>query len=166
MRNFIFIAGSFCLLLTYLLTHSTEPAYSQSSFPQTPILDTFDRANGGLGANWSGSSSGYAVASNQLDVGSGGDIFWSATSFGVNQEAFVTLTTVDTSATEIDLLLKSQSGSYWGNGLLMIHYNAPGRLVQVLSYAPSQGWVQYGTDIGLTLVNGDQFGARASATVR
>lgn len=163
MRNFIFIAGSFCLLLTYLLTHSTEPAYSQSSFPQTPILDTFDRANGGLGANWSGSSSGYAVASNQLDVGSGGDIFWSATSFGVNQEAFVTLTTVDTSATEIDLLLKSQSGSYWGNGLLMIHYNAPGRLVQVLSYAPSQGWVQYGANIALTLVNGDQFGARATA---
>lgn len=134
-----------------------------SGFPSTGILDTFNRANGNLGSNWNGSIGGYAINNNRLDVGTGDDIYWSTTAFGADQEIFVTLNTIDTAASEIDLLLKGQLSTYWGNGLLEVWYDAANHRAQVWSFAPGQGWVQYGADIALTLLNGDQFGARATA---
>ena len=139
----------------------TPTAVPSIDFPSTSVLDTFDRSNGSVGNNWLGTTSGYSIASNLLDVGSGGDIFWSTTAFGANQEAFVTLTNVDSAAAEIDLILKSQSSTSWGSGLLEVLYDAGGHRVQVWTYSSSQGWVQRGADIPVTFVIGDQFGARA-----
>jgi hypothetical protein len=133
------------------------------AFPSTAILDTFNRANGAPGTNWRGQTGGYAVAANRLDVNSGGDVYWNVTRFGADQEAYVTLTTIDPNAAEIDLLLKSQSSTYWGSGLIEVLYDAVNRRVQVWTYATSQGWVQYGPDIPATFANGDRFGARATA---
>ena len=62
----------------------------------TGILDNFNRANGGIGSNWKGSTGTniYRIASNRVDVRGNGPIYWK-NAFGVNQEASVVLTTVD-----------------------------------------------------------------------
>jgi hypothetical protein len=131
-------------------------------FPRTSVLDNFNRTNGTIGSNWTGLTAGYAITNNQLDVNNGEDIYWNA-AFGANQEVFATLTTIDLAATEIDLILKGQ-GTYYTSGLSMVYYDAIGHRAQVWTYASAQGWIQRGADILLTLNNGDQFGARATAS--
>jgi hypothetical protein len=126
-------------------------------------LDNFNRANGAIGTNWSGKTTGYAILTNQLDVGSGGEAFWSPATFGANQEVFARFSTIDPASLEIDLLLKSQSRTAYTSGLLEVWYDPVGKRIQVWTYASSQGWVQRGADISVTLVNGDQLGARATA---
>src|SRR6185503_1934409 len=104
-----------------LIPDDSGHSFSPASF-STVILDNFNRANGTIGSNWSGNTSGYAIASNRLDVGTTEDIYWNTTSFGVNQEAFVTLTTIDPNATEIGLVLKAQSNSGINPGEIEILY--------------------------------------------
>jgi hypothetical protein len=132
-------------------------------FPSAGVLDNFNRANGALGSNWAGETGGFSIASNQLAVGAGGAIVWQTTPFGSDQEAYVTFTAVGASATEQDLLLKSQASSTWGNGVIEVLYNASAHQVEVWTYASGQGWVQRGTAMSVTFINGDQFGARARA---
>jgi hypothetical protein len=127
------------------------------------VLDTFNQANGAPGTNWGGATSGYSIVSNRLDVGSGGAMLWQTTSFGANQEVFITLTAVDAAGSEQDLLLKSQSATTWSSGVIEVLYDAVGHKVQVWTYSSAQGWVQRGVDISVTFVNGDQFGARAKS---
>jgi hypothetical protein len=148
---------------TFTATATATPV--GSGFPSTGILDNFNRANGGIGANWGGVTIGYSISSNRLRVVNNGDnyIFWSVASFGADQEVHVTLATIAADATEIDLLLKSQSSSTWGSGVLEILYDPGAQQVQVWTYLGSQGWVQRGANIPVTFVNGDKFGARAKA---
>jgi hypothetical protein len=137
-----------------------------NGFPSTPILDDFNRANGSIGSNWSGNTFGYTISSNKLNVdysGSNSDIYWSNEPFGADQEAYVTLTDVDGSAWEHDLLLKAQSNNIWGDGVLEVLYDPAGQRVQVWTYEWPAEWVQHGVDIPVTFVDGDQFGARALA---
>ena len=134
-----------------------------TGFPSTAILDNFDRANGAIGSSWAGATSGYAIVSNRLDVGTGNPILWQGPSLSADQEAFVTLSTIDSAGEEQDLLLKSQSSSTWSAGVLEVLYDAAGQRVQVWTYSSAQSWVQRGTDIPVTFTNGDQFGARAKA---
>jgi hypothetical protein len=135
---------------------------TSSGFPGTTILDTFNRASGGIGTNWFGSTAGYRIASNRLDVRSGGAIFWT-TPYNADQEIYVTITTVDGVGTEHDLLLKSQSRTTWTSGVLEVKYDPVNKNIQVLTYSSDQGWVQHCTLTAITLVNGNQFGARARA---
>jgi hypothetical protein len=127
----------------------------------TPV-PIFNRSNGPIGSNWSGSTSGYAINGNALDVGSGGDIYWVASSYGSDQEAYVTFTTIDGNAEEINLILKAQ-GSLWDAGILEAYYNPSNHTASVWTYESSQGWVKHGGDISVTFSNGDEFGARAYA---
>ena len=137
------------------------------SFPSTGVLDNFNRANGAIGSNWSGNKSGYSISSNQLLVGTSGsnsDIYWNASSFDADQEAYITFTQLNTNAVEQDLLLKSQSNSTWGDGVLEVLYDANNDIVQVWTYKWPQGWVQHGADISpVSFAVGDRFGARAFA---
>ncbi len=144
---------------TPTLTATSNP----SGFPASGILDNFNRANGATGPTWAGSTTGYAIAANQLDVVSGGDIYWSSGFFGANQEAFVTLGNIDPAGLEVDLILKSQSINSYNNGLIEVLYEPANQLIQVWTYSSSQGWVQRGADLPVTLVNGDQLGARATS---
>jgi hypothetical protein len=144
-------------------TPTFTPTPNPSGFPSTGILDNFNRANGAIGASWAGSTSGYAIASNQLDVVSGEDIYWNSGTFGANQEAFVRVTTVDQFGQEIDLILKSQSNNSYSNGVIEVLYDPSSKVVQVWTYTNSQNWVQRGANISVTLVNGDQLGARATS---
>jgi PKD repeat protein len=148
------------LTRTHYITVNTS---SPGAFPSTNVLDNFNRSNGAIGSNWSGSTSGYSIAGNKLDVGSGDDIFWSPTSFGTDQEVFVTFTTIDQSGSELDLLLKSQSNSSWNSGLIEVWYDPAGQRAQVWTFSSSQDWVQRGADIPVALSHGDQLGARATA---
>ena len=91
-------------------------------------------------------------------------ILWNATSFGANQEAYVTFVQLDAaSGNEHSLILKSQSSSSANSGLLYVMYDHTAKVVQVWTYHPSQDWVQRGANIPVTFANGDPFGARARA---
>ena len=118
-----------------------------------------------MGSSWSGRTSGYSISANQLQVGSSGeqDIYWNSTSFGADQEAYVTLSSISLSGTEIGLTLKSQSSSGASPGLIDVLYNPGPQQVQVWTYHGSQGWVQRGTNMPVTFANGDQFGVRVRA---
>jgi len=163
MKNGFFVASSAITLVAYLLFFSTQTVNAQiSAFPQTPLLDNFNRANGSIGQNWSGATTGYSIVNNRLDVGSGGATFWSVNSFGADQEAYVTLNTIDQNADEINLILKAQSQTQWQSGSLVIWYDPVNGNVSVWTYG-SGGWTHWGANISVTLVNGDRLGARARA---
>ena len=132
------------------------------SYPSTIVLDNFDRVDGGLGLNWGGATGGYSIVSNSVDVGAGNAILWNQTAFGVEQEVFVTLTNVDTSRGEQDLLLKSQSATTALDGVIEVLYDGRRNRVQVWTFSPAQNWVQRGANIPVTFENGDQFGARTT----
>lgn len=137
-----------------------------NDFPSTPILDNFNRANGGMGHNWSGNKSKYTINANQLKVissASNSDIYWAGQMFGADQEAYFTFSDVGATATEQDLLLKSQSNSTWGHGVLEVWYDALNQRAQVWTYEWHDGWVKHGADIPVTFADGDQFGALAYA---
>jgi hypothetical protein len=48
--------------------------------------------------------------------------------------------------------------------VLEVWYDPVNQRVQVWTYSTAQGWVQRGTSIAVTFVNGDRFGARVSAS--
>lgn len=146
-------------------THTPSPTITPTpgtGFPTTGILDSFNRGNGPIGSNWSGQTSGYGIVSSQLDVGTSEDIYWNGTTFGADQEAYMTLTTIDPNGSEIGLILKSQSNSSI-IGMIVVVYNPVPKSVQVWTYTTAQGWQARGNVIPVTFVNGDQFGARAIA---
>jgi hypothetical protein len=124
------------------------------------VLDSFNRANGALGSAWFGNATGYAIASNQIAVSAGSPLYWN-TSFGADQEAYVTLSTISSSASEIDLLLKGQDQS--DCNLLEVWYQPSRSTVQVWTCDVTNGWHQQGSDITVMFAAGDQFGARAKA---
>ncbi len=137
-----------------------------NNFPSTPVLDTFNRANGAMGHNWSGNKTKYTINANQLKVisnASNSDVYWASQAFGADQEAYITFSDISATATEQDLLLKSQSNTTWGHGVLEVLYDAPNQRAQVWTYEWHEGWVKHGADIPVTFVDGDQFGARAFA---
>jgi hypothetical protein len=149
---------------TQTFTLSPSPT-TAGGFPTTVVRDNFNRANGSIGTSWSGYPSAFSIASNQLDVvatGSNTFILWNGSSFGSDQEAYVTLAQVDTASTnQHRLILKSQSSKGVTSGLLYVMYDGVSQTVQVWTHHPIQGWVQHGASIAATFVNGDQFGARA-----
>jgi DNA-binding beta-propeller fold protein YncE len=136
-------------------------------FPHTNGLDEFNRADGKLGGNWSGASErrDYRIVAQQLDVRDGGRAYWQAQSFGIDQEAFVTLTEVDRDATVQGLILKAQGGSPSAEpqvryGEIDVVYDARNACVRVVSFLPraKQGAVY--APIAQPFADGDQLGAR------
>ena len=149
---------------TWTVNEGTPPP--APSFPETAILDDFNRANGTIGNNWSGSSSGYRIAANQLEITAGGerDIYWNGILFGTDQETYVTFSSIDSRANELGLTLKSQDSTNLGGGLIDVLYAPDSQVVQIWTYAPGQRWIQRGGDIAISFADGDQFGARATAS--
>lgn len=126
------------------------------------VLDDFNRANGAIGAAWIGATSSYQIATNQLAI-TGGDaaIFW-ATPFGADQEVSVTLSTVDTASTEIDLLLKAQDSSRCN--VLEVWYQPARETVEVWTCTGTGTWVQHGSGLAASFTAGDRLGARVTAS--
>jgi len=95
-------------------------------------------------------------------------IYWNKTAFGVSQEAFVTLSTVDPAGTENDLLLKVQASGTgvinYKKGYIEVWYSPKAHAVRVDTLLPNaSSWTIYTPDIPVTFNNGDKFGARALA---
>ena len=136
------------------------------AFPATPVLDTFNRANGSLGSNWSGNTSGYSIKSNALNVGDGGSIYWKAgNALSTSQEAYVTLATIDTTTLRQGLLLKVQSLSApdFSLGTIAVLYDGLFRTIRVETFRTgSFAWTIYGSTFA-PFANGDRLGARALA---
>ncbi len=134
-----------------------------TTFPATGILDTFNRANGRLGRNWIGATQldQYRIAGNRVDVEQGGIVLW-RTSFGMDQEAFVTLTAIDPNSPHHTLLLKGR-GTNANQGAILVSYDAVNRQIVVEALQPGQGWRTVRVFTNVTLSNGDVLGARALA---
>lgn len=95
-------------------------------------------------------------------------IYWNVTSFGVSQEAFVTLKTVDAAGVEQDLLLKVQKGPNatapdYSKGVIEVDYLAQTKKVRVAALRPNKSWTNY-PPITAEFKNGDQLGARVYGT--
>jgi len=133
------------------------------TLPATEILDDFNRTDGSIGGNWSGDAAEFNIASNQLTVTSNHVMIgWNGTSFGADQEAYVTLSRLDTgSANEHGLVLKSQSAGTLQDGAIQVVYDGSGERIRVWTYTPGYGWAKYGSDISVAFVDGDVFSARA-----
>lgn len=160
-RAFTPVASTTAIFTSTSTAFQTPTLASGGGFPQSTALDTFNRANGSLGANWFSSTGGYAVASNRMDIGSGGEVFWGATQFGAEQEAFTRFLTIGPSGSDNALLLKSQSRTTYTGGVIAVTYRPQFQAAQVLTYSNAQGWAQRGANIPVTLASGDQLGARA-----
>jgi hypothetical protein len=130
------------------------------------VLDTFNRANGSVGSNWEGltSTDFYKIATNKLDVQVGGPLVSKPSSFGTSQEAFVTLSTIDTKSPSQGLLLKVQSGSIPNSGAISVAYDAKAKAVRLstLRLGQNGAWTLYAAKPA-TFANGDVLGARANA---
>ena len=133
------------------------------AFPSVAIVDNFTRANGSLGGAWIGGIGGYTISNNQA-VSNGIDAYIvSSTVLGPDQEAYVKYTNLNTSASEIDVILKSAT-SNWYDGSLIISYMPTVQQIQVWTFDVATDWVQRSA-VNVTLANGDVFGARVrSAT--
>ncbi|MEM8530647.1 MAG: choice-of-anchor Q domain-containing protein [Chloroflexota bacterium] len=140
-----------------------ELADDTSAFPQLDVLDVFDRANGPLGANWSGSEGlgGYQIIDEEANVVGGGPIYWQKERFGPAQEVYTTLKQSTVQGQEQDLLLKVQGEPPdWREGTLEILYDANAEQTYVESFTPENGWIRHAIfDVSFT--DGDQLGGRA-----
>ena len=136
-----------------------------ATFPTTPVLDAFDRANGPLAGPWIDPVyllNGLAVDDSMLSQSccSYAAPVWGGATFGPDQEAFVRLQAVSPTAPEHDLMLKIQGTSYAASHL-EVRYDAAQEYVQIGSYTPSTSWINIGSPIAASFSPGDQLGARA-----
>jgi glucose/arabinose dehydrogenase/chitodextrinase len=146
---------------TLVIEAMTNPA-----FPQTPVLDNFNRANGAIGANWTGVTTGLSISSNRLAQAASTTSFpvWSSATFGPEQEAYVTIATTSSTSPGQDLLLKLQGTNPQTAAQIEVRYDATLSHVMVSTYDPGgQGWVTYLTIPSITFAANDRFGARAFA---
>lgn len=130
-----------------------------------PLLDNFNRRNGGLGSNWRGltDTDFYRITGNRVDVQAGGPVYWNAASFGANQAASVVLGTVDTSSSSQGLLVKVQDGSVPAGGAIAVLYDAVARAVRVSTLRlGTRTWKSYG-NTPVAFAHGDKLGACARA---
>lgn len=144
------------------------------AFPATALLDNFNRGTGPitpLGPNWAGNIGGaygigyYRIASNAAQVVGTGFMYWKAAIFGANQEAYYTFTKVVPTAHQ-NLLLKRQGpatgDSSAGQSFIDVKYEAEASRITINTFAPyPQYWVIQAIASNVTMVAGDQFGARA-----
>jgi hypothetical protein len=146
---------------------STPTLGPSAPFPATSVLESFNRTNSAkIGSNWTGSTSGYRIVSSSLDVGTTSDIYWRPKRYVANQEAFVTLSNIDPNGSELGLILKAQSYTGLGPGLIEVFYSPQSQTVQVWTYTTATRWRQVGSSVSATFVDGDQFGARTYADGR
>jgi WD40 repeat protein len=133
--------------------------------PTVGILDDFNRADGAVGSNWSGATSGYTIVNNQLQGdGSFGYMFWSPVSFGAWQEVSARLVSLPAGGM-VSLLLKGQSATSDADGVIEVNYQVDSASAQVWTYDPTtQEWLSSGAPFPLPLQVGDTLRARALPT--
>lgn len=137
------------------------------AFPHTPVLDDFNRADGVVGGQWPANpaSNAFALQSGRLVKTTNETILQSMlwpTLFGEEQEAFVTLTSVDPDFQEMILTLKAQTPSSSCQSISVLYAPDDGQ-VQVWYCDTGTNWKQQGVKAVL-FAPGDRLGARVHAT--
>jgi hypothetical protein len=129
------------------------------------VLDDFNRANGAIGSSWSGETSEFSISSNRLTVNTSETIaIWNISTYGINQEAYMTFSHLNTvGASEHALALKIQGTGGMGSNRIEVSYFGAQHRVVVWTHDASQGWRQHGADFPITFADGDTFGALARA---
>jgi uncharacterized repeat protein (TIGR01451 family) len=129
------------------------------------ILDDFNRPNGPLGSSWDARINRYRIRDNLVVVRAGGPIYWQPESYGLNQEACVTLTRINARSRQHGLLLKVQELNNWRKGAILVSYNARSGNVDVKARDVSaHRWTLVGSFTPSTpVVDGDQLRAQAWA---
>lgn len=126
-------------------------------FPRTPVLDRFNRSDGPVGARWLGMTGDFEIraGSARSTSGSCGPMFW-AESLGAEQEAFMTLSTVDPEAHEIFVTLKAQTLE--GCELIEVVY-LPAEGAVGVHTCTGGAWTEH--EFPAQFAAGDQLGGRA-----
>jgi len=136
-------------------------ALETGAFPSAGVLDDFDRANGGIGGQWAGDTTGFAINSGTLElIASYASAVWSDTSFAPEQEAYVSFAGDPDPGTAAGLMLKAQ-GNRTTDGTVLVLYDATLEQVGFQTYVPGSGWTVWGDPIPVHFGAGDQLGARA-----
>lgn len=136
-----------------------------ATFPFRPLLDNFDRPDTqAIGGAWVGNTAHFAIKGNQLlhmKPGQDSEILF-AESACPWQEVFVTLMTVDNTASSIGLQLASQGPINCEQ--VEVDYVPAKPMVHVTTCSAGT-WLEQGAEIPLTakLANGTKFGARLYA---
>jgi hypothetical protein len=131
------------------------------------VLDDFNRADGALGADWAGNTGtdNFAILNQEVQVLLDGSVYWNAATFGGDQEAFVTLTKMEPTASEQALILKFGGANTPTNNraqLIKVVYEDGNSSVQIWTKEDRQAWVLQAA-FGATFADGDIMGARAQA---
>ena len=130
------------------------------------VLDSFNRADGPLGPDWSGAAGVIfnRVSAGRLLVQVGGPALWGRQSFGSSQSAAVTLTSLPSFGIGQSLLLKVQ-----GDGTsIAVTYDARLRNVRVTTLRVGGVTLTTYPASGATFASSDRFGAAAlsNGTIR
>lgn len=146
---------------------ATKTMQVKVTYLSTPLRDGFNRLPGALGANWSGATatSSYAIASQRVDVGSGGAAYWQPAQFGPHQQACLNLKTIDAAGAEQGLLLKVQgTTANYQQGAIRVRYDAVSSRVFIETWQPgSTAWFAY-APVSVAFNNGDELGAWVTAS--
>ncbi len=93
------------------------PGRAPTGAAPCPCTDDFNRADGGLGSNWSSSIGSMSIVSNKVNYGSGVNAaYWSANSFTADQYSEITFSGTAESLTQCDGPAARANGSgdfYW-----------------------------------------------------
>lgn len=139
---------------------------STGTFPTTSVLETFTGADNAssIGANWTAdliasswashgitSNTGYAAASFKSN-------YYSAASYGNDQEVFATVSTASTSGSSGICLRITGAGT---SGVTMYEARWSNTDTFVLRWDSNSGGTQLGSNLFNTLASGDKFGLEA-----
>ncbi len=150
-------------------TATSTSTLTATSAPPPNTLDTFNRANGTVGTNWSGETGGFSVDNNQLLASTAGafTIYWNGQSFDADQDAFVTLTTRPSSGLFCLILKASVPGGLVNAGVSPC-YNFATNSLGIYTKTAATAWTLQGTEVNISpaLDSGNTLRARLDASGR
>ena len=127
-----------------------------AAFPFTPVLDHFD---GSMSSSWLGNNGAFGLSGNEVLVSGDEYMYWSS-SFGGNQEAYLTFTNPTGTSQALILKFNGSNPAAGGASLIEVVYDATAGEIRVRTHANRQGWVTRATFTGISFGVGDTFGAR------
>ena len=152
---------------TSVYSNTASATTQAGSFPTTSVLDNFNRANAGPppSSNWAGpiqpSHPQLAVVANSsAPVGAEGQDYWSAASFGPDQEVYATVPSFNNNYVGMWLRVSNANASNL-TGYLVAFYKAGygTNTIRVFRFDSAGIAPQLGADIAQTITDGDSIGA-------
>lgn len=166
--------------LLLIVTLLALPAAAAAAFPTTGVIDTFNRANGGIpgstsssGATWASDSidgnwsSNLVVSANQMKLSAAGTVnSYLTPSYGPDAEVYVDVPTLPPNGQYVALFARIQapggsSGDYYG---LVYTHNTAGNATYTLRRYIDITWTDLITTSAPALAAGDGLGLEVTGT--